>query len=110
MQVSQPSLIARDDTFFGVCAGLGEDFGFNPLYLRVAFAAALFFNPLAALGAYAAAGLVVLLARLISPNPRRAAAPQPLAASAAVPADAPAEQDRPEADDGVDQYPLPIAA
>ncbi|HYI64552.1 MAG TPA: PspC domain-containing protein [Allosphingosinicella sp.] len=77
MQVSQPSLIARDDTFFGVCAGLGEDFGFNPLFLRVAFAAALFFNPLAALGAYAAAGLVVLLARLISPNPRRAAAPQP---------------------------------
>jgi phage shock protein PspC (stress-responsive transcriptional regulator) len=27
----QPSLIARDETFLGVCAGLGEDFGINPL-------------------------------------------------------------------------------
>ena len=106
MQVSQPSLIARDDTFFGVCAGLGEDFGFNPIYLRVAFAAALFFNPLAALGAYAAAGLVVLLARWVSPNPRIAAAAQPLAASPAVLPDGPTEH----AADDMDQYPLPIAA
>lgn len=110
MQNSQPSLIARDDTFFGVCAGLGEDFGFNPLYLRVAFAAFLFFNPPAALGAYAAAGLVVLLSRLLFPNQRRTASPQPLAASPTVLAEAPAEHDRPEADDQADQYRLPIAA
>jgi len=78
MQRSQPSLIARDDTFFGVCAGLGEDFGFSPNYLRVAFAVLMFFNPLAAVGVYAAAGAVVLLSRLLAPNPRPAAAPQPI--------------------------------
>lgn len=85
MQNAQPSLIAREDTFFGVCAGLGEDFGFSPTYLRVAFAALLFFNPPAALGAYAAAGAIVLLSRWIAPNPASAkplagepAAQQPL--------------------------------
>jgi phage shock protein C len=71
---AQPSLFARDDTFFGVCAGLGEDFGFNPIYLRVAFAAALFFNPPAALGAYAITGMTVMVSRWIAPNPRPAVA------------------------------------
>ena len=83
MQASQPSLIARDDTFFGVCAGLGEDFGFNPIWLRIAFAAFLFFNPPAAIGTYFAAGAVVLVSRWISPNPRQAAAaPRPVPAEA----------------------------
>jgi phage shock protein C len=96
MHSPQPSLIARDDTFFGVCAGLGEDFGFNPLYLRLAFAAFLFFNPLAALAAYAATGAVVLLSRLLSPNPRPAAAAQPVAAT--VPAQSAAGNDPVEPD------------
>ena len=73
MQTAQPSLFAREDTFFGVCQGLGEDLGFNPLYLRLAFTLALFLNPVAALGGYAAAGVVVLAARLLFPNPRPAA-------------------------------------
>ena len=98
MQSSQPSLIARDDTFFGVCAGLGEDFGFSPVYLRIAFAAFLFFNPPAAIGTYFAAGIVVLVSRWLAPNPR----PTP-----AVPA---ARQDRPQADERQDLEPLPIAA
>lgn len=83
MQISQPSLFARDDTFLGVCAGLGEDFGFNPLFLRIAFAAFLFFNPPAALATYAAAGAIVLLSRWLAPNPRPTAAPRPVAAKAA---------------------------
>lgn len=70
--VPQPSLLARDHTFLGVCEGLGEDFGFNPIYLRVAFAVPLIINPLATLGAYAALGLVVMLSRLVFPNPRAA--------------------------------------
>jgi phage shock protein C len=86
---NQPSLFARDHTFLGVCEGLGEDFGFNPVYLRVAFAVPLIWNPLATLGAYAALGLVVLLARLIFPNPRaasgKASAAEPAAAETAAP-------------------------
>jgi phage shock protein PspC (stress-responsive transcriptional regulator) len=77
---AQPNLFTREDTFFGVCAGLGEDFGFSPTYLRVAFAALLFFNPAAALGTYAVAGMVVLASRWMSPNPRPAFAAQPAAA------------------------------
>ena len=36
MQTTQTSLIARDDTFLGVCQALGDDLGFNPLWLRLA--------------------------------------------------------------------------
>lgn len=74
MQDAKPNLFTRDDTFFGVCAGLGEDFGISPTILRVAFAALLFFNPPVALGAYALAGLAVLASRLIAPAPRSAQA------------------------------------
>jgi len=72
MQDSQPNLFARDDTMFGVCEALGEDFGFNPLYLRVTLAVLLFWNPIAVFGAYAAAGAVVALTRWLIPNPRPA--------------------------------------
>ena len=74
MQDAKSNLFARDDTFFGVCAGLGEDFGISPTILRVAFAALLFFNPPVALGAYALAGLAVLASRLVAPAPASAKA------------------------------------
>lgn len=70
MESVQPSVFGRDDTFFGVCQALGEDFGFNPLFLRVSFALALFFNPLAAIAGYVGAGLVVAASRLIVREPR----------------------------------------
>ncbi|HTU11237.1 MAG TPA: PspC domain-containing protein [Allosphingosinicella sp.] len=90
------SLIARDDTFLGVCQAIGEDFGFNPTWLRLAFAVPVLFAPVAALAAYLALGVIVLLSRLLAPRPRRAAK--------AAPADlAPAA-------DGLDQYALPMAA
>jgi phage shock protein PspC (stress-responsive transcriptional regulator) len=73
MQTSQPSLIARDHTLFGVCEALGEDLGFNPLFLRVPFAALLLWNPVAVIGTYLAAGVVVFLSRWISPNPKSVA-------------------------------------
>ena len=74
----QPSLIARDDTILGICEALGEDFGFNPLWLRVAFAVTLLINPVAVVATYFACGAVVLLTRMIAPNPRRPAArPKP---------------------------------
>jgi phage shock protein C len=74
MQNVQPSLLAREDTFFGVCQGLGEDLGIHSNILRLGFGLALFFNPAATLVAYAAAGVVVALSRLIFPSPRPAAA------------------------------------
>ena len=66
----QPTLLGRDDTFFGVCAGLGEDLGFNPNWLRVGFAVLLYFNPLATVAAYAGAGLVVAFSRWVVREPR----------------------------------------
>ena len=80
MQTSQPSLIARDHTILGVCEALGEDFGFNPAFLRVPLAVLLLWNPVAVLSAYVAAGLLVAFSRWVSPNPRPAA--QPAAAAA----------------------------
>ena len=74
MQNVQPSLFNRDDTFFGVCQGLGEDLGISPTWLRLAFPALLFFYPVAALATYAAAGVVVFLTRWFFPHPVAAVA------------------------------------
>ena len=74
MQTSQPSPFARDHTFFGVCEALGEDLGFNPVFLRIAFAIGLFLNPVAALALYAGLGLLVAFTRFVAPNPRPAVA------------------------------------
>ena len=74
MHSDQTNMLARDDTLFGVCQALGEDFGVNPFYLRVSFAVLLLWNPVAIIGAYAAAGAVVAVSRLLSPNPRPAPA------------------------------------
>jgi len=70
MASAHTSVLTRDDTFFGVCEALGEDFGFHPNLLRLAFALTLFFSPLAAVAGYAAAGLVVAATRWLVPNPR----------------------------------------
>ena len=77
---TQTNLFARDDTFFGICQGLGDDLGFNPNWLRVALTLFLFFNPVAAIAAYFGAGIVVAVLRFLIPDPRPAAAPQAEAA------------------------------
>lgn len=74
MQTIQGNLFTRDDTFLGVCEGLGQDLGFNPNWLRAAIALLLFWNPVATAWGYAGAGAVVLLSRLIFPNPKRSPA------------------------------------
>ncbi len=76
MQTAQPSVFARDHTFFGVCEALGEDLGFNPVFLRIAFAVGLFLAPLTMLALYAGLGLLVAFTRFIAPNPRPAAVTQ----------------------------------
>lgn len=66
----------QGDNLFGVCAAIGEDLGFNPLYLRVTFGVALLWNPVAVLGAYAFMGVAVLASRLIFPKKSRKAPAQ----------------------------------
>ncbi|HEX8625425.1 MAG TPA: PspC domain-containing protein [Allosphingosinicella sp.] len=74
MQTAQPSVFARDHTFFGVCEALGEDLGFSPVFLRIAFAIGLFFNPVAAVAIYAGLGALVAFTRFVAPVPRPQAA------------------------------------
>lgn len=62
--------VAPRDNLFGVCAALGEDFGFNPMWLRLAFAVALLFSLETVLMTYAALGMLVLVSRLLFPNRR----------------------------------------
>jgi len=69
-QVNQVALPLRSHTIFGVCEGIGEDFGFNPVFLRIPFAAIVLYSPLVAVGAYLALGLVVLASRLLAPAPK----------------------------------------
>jgi len=90
----QPNLFTRPDTFFGVCQGIGEDFGFNPQFLRIALALGLFVNPVAVLATYAGLAVLVLASRLIFPDARRPAASVATVAEAeAVPAAAAPEMD-----------------
>ena len=99
MEAAHTSPIARSDTLLGVCQALGEDFGFNPIWLRLAFALPLMFFPVAVFSAYLSLGVVVMISRLLVRGPRRRPAPQAVEAAPETTADA-----------AEDQYPLPIAA
>ena len=65
---NQVALPLRSHTILGVCEALGEDFGFNPIFLRIPLAASVIWNPLIAIGTYFALGAVVLASRLIFPK------------------------------------------
>jgi phage shock protein C len=67
MRHETTNLFRRRDTFFGICEAVGQDFGFNPLYLRLAFIAPLFFFPVQSFAAYFGLGLLVLASRLLFP-------------------------------------------
>jgi phage shock protein C len=62
------------DKLFGVCLTVGDEFGFNPFYLRVALIALMVVNPIVTTAAYAALGTVVLMSHLIFPKPSVASA------------------------------------
>jgi phage shock protein PspC (stress-responsive transcriptional regulator) len=74
VQEPEPALPLRSDTILGVCEGLGQEFGFNPLYLRVTFAALFYLNPPLVTGTYLALGAGVALARWLYPVPSAAVA------------------------------------
>jgi len=52
------------DNLFGICHALGDTFGFNPLFLRIALLIAVMVNAEVTLLAYFAAGIAVLTAKL----------------------------------------------
>ncbi|HEY0313729.1 MAG TPA: PspC domain-containing protein [Allosphingosinicella sp.] len=83
MRFPKPSLLFRDDTVLGVCEALGQDFGFNPFFLRAALAASLLWNPVVIVSGYVAAAIVIGLVRIAFPDPRTAdvarTAPAPVA-------------------------------
>ncbi len=62
------TLFARSDTFFGVCEAIGQDFGFNPNWLRVAFAVPLLYSPVLAIAAYMVIGVIVAASHFAFPR------------------------------------------
>ena len=67
-QVNQTALPLRSHTILGVCEAIGEDFGFNPVLLRIPLAASVIWNPAIAIAAYLVLGIVVLASRLLFPK------------------------------------------
>ena len=67
-QENQAALPLRSHTILGVCEAIGEDFGFNPVFLRIPFAASVLYSPTWAVIAYFALGAVVLASRLLFPK------------------------------------------
>ena len=62
------SVFTREDTLFGVCFALGADFGFDPTWLRSAFACLFFWSPPAAGAIYGLLGMVVAVSRWLVPE------------------------------------------
>lgn len=79
---NQTLLPLRHDTILGVCEALGQDFGFNPLWLRLAFIVPIFFAPVWTVAAYLGLGVIVAATRLLAPN--KPASQQVVDAKAAV--------------------------
>ena len=65
---NQTPLPLRNDTILGVCEAIGQDFGFNPLWLRLALIGPVFFAPMASIAAYLGLGVIVAATRYFAPN------------------------------------------
>lgn len=74
VQEAYVALPLRQHTIFGVCEAIGEDFAFNPIFLRVPLAAMVLWSPLIAIGAYFSLGALVLASRTLFPRPKAVAA------------------------------------
>ena len=72
-QENQVALPLRSHTILGVCEAIGEDFGFNPTFLRIPLAATVLYSPTYAIGMYLGLGLAVLASRLLFPKAKTAA-------------------------------------
>lgn len=74
MTNANSKLLTRGDTFLGVCEGLGEEFGVNSTWFRVAFLGLLFWNWQVALAIYPAVAVMIYAVRWLMPT-RRVASP-----------------------------------
>ncbi|MBB5716384.1 PspC domain-containing protein [Sphingomonas aerophila] len=70
--MSNSNPFTRSDTMVGICQSIADDFGFNPLYLRVLFAFGLFVSLKWSVLVYLGLGVVVLASRLLFRGPRTA--------------------------------------
>ena len=59
------NLFLRNDTIFGTCQAIGDDFGFNANWLRVPLATLVVVSPIGAIGGYLALSVLVMLSRSI---------------------------------------------
>jgi phage shock protein PspC (stress-responsive transcriptional regulator) len=82
---------SAQDNLLGICHAIGEDFGFNPFWLRLPLAVGIIARPEIVLCVYVALGLAVLASRLLT---RRIGAPRKTAAVVALPARGEAESMR----------------
>jgi phage shock protein PspC (stress-responsive transcriptional regulator) len=64
-------LFNRPDTLFGVCEGIGREFGLHPNILRLAFAIPMIWNPVAVIGTYVGLGVALFVSRKLVPAQRR---------------------------------------
>ena len=62
------------DNLFGICHSLGETFGFNPIYPRVALLGAVMLDAEMALITYFSAGIAVMIAKLATRSSGKRAA------------------------------------
>jgi phage shock protein C len=67
MTTASPTFLGRSDTFLGVCEAIGQDFGFNANWLRIALGLGVLFAPIAVIAAYAVLGLAVVVSRTLVP-------------------------------------------
>ena len=81
----------RNDTILGVCEAIGRDFGFNPIWLRLAFIAPLFFAPTASIAAYLGLGLLVGAVNYFSPD-KQVDQPHLVSSNSVAPTDAEADE------------------
>ena len=68
IMMNQTPLPLRNDTILGVCEAIGQDFGFNPLWLRLAFIVPVFLAPMAAIAGYLALGAIIAATRYFAPD------------------------------------------
>ena len=68
VQSAEPALPLRSDTMLGVCEAIGQDFGFNANWLRLALGSLVLWNPWGAFAIYLGLGVIVGLTRLIAPQ------------------------------------------
>ncbi len=67
-QQNSVALPMRPHTILGVCEAIGEDFGFNPVLLRIPFAAMVLWSPTMTVAIYLVLGAAVLASRLLFPR------------------------------------------